>query len=50
MARAGPLHVIKGYKVVDDQTYFEAYDPYSMGATYSDHSMKGKDRYYKPAT
>ena len=42
----GHFIVIKGYKVVDSRTYYEVYDPYSMGQTYSDYSMKGKDRYY----
>src|SRR5258706_13919784 len=43
----GHFIVIKGYKEVDSQTFFEAYDPYSFGRTYTDYSLKGKDRYYK---
>ncbi len=42
----GHFIVVKGYKVVDNKTFYEVYDPYSMGQTYSDYSMKGKDRYY----
>jgi len=45
----GHFIVIKGYRVVDDQTYFEAYDPFSFGVRYLDNSLKGKDRYYKAA-
>ena len=43
----GHFIVIKGYKEVDNQTYYEAYDPYSLGVSYLDNSLKGKDRYYK---
>jgi hypothetical protein len=39
--------VIKGYKEVDGQLFFEAYDPYSLSQRYSDGSLKGKDRYYR---
>ncbi len=45
----GHFIVIKGYTDVDGETFFEAYDPYSFGKTYSDASLKGKDRYYKSA-
>lgn len=38
--------LIKGYKVVDNKLYFEAYDPDSNGLKYIDGSYKGKDRYY----
>jgi hypothetical protein len=44
---SGHFIVIKGYKVVDHITYYEVYDPASMGASYSDHTLKGKDRYYR---
>jgi hypothetical protein len=43
----GHFIVIKGYKDVDSQTFFEAYDPYSFGSEYRDNSLKGKDRYYR---
>ncbi len=42
----GHFIVIKGYKVVDNKTYYEVYDPNSWGETYPDFSLKGKDRYY----
>jgi len=42
----GHYIIIKGYKEVDGATFFEAYDPYSLGREYSDNSLKGKDRYY----
>lgn len=38
--------IIKGYKVVDGNLYFESYDPDSNKERYSDGSYKGKDRYY----
>jgi hypothetical protein len=43
---SGHFIIIKGYRVVDGNTYFEAYDPNSWNATYSDGQLKGKDRYY----
>lgn len=43
----GHFIVIKGYAVVDNQTFFQAYDPYDFGKVYLDNSPKGKDRYYK---
>lgn len=43
----GHFIVIKGYKVVDGQIFFEAYDPYSFNDRYADNSLMGKDRYYK---
>ncbi|PKP28064.1 MAG: hypothetical protein CVU06_00115 [Bacteroidetes bacterium HGW-Bacteroidetes-22] len=42
----GHFIVIKGYKVVDNKTYYEVYDPNSWGITYADFTLKGKDRYY----
>jgi Peptidase_C39 like family len=45
----GHFIVVKGYKEVDNQTFFETYDPYSYGERYADNSLKGKDRYYKAA-
>ncbi len=43
----GHFIIIKGYKVVDHITYYEVYDPFSMGDRYSDHTLKGMDRYYR---
>ncbi len=42
----GHFIVIKGYKVVDGNVFFESYDPYSLDQTYSDGTLKGKSRYY----
>lgn len=42
----GHFIVIKGYKVVDDKTYFEVYDPNSWNDVYENGTKKGKDRYY----
>lgn len=42
----GHFIVIKGYKVVDDKTYFEVYDPNSWNEVYENGTKKGKDRYY----
>jgi hypothetical protein len=42
----GHFIVIKGYKEVDNITYYEVYDPNSYGRKYSDTSLKGKNRYY----
>jgi hypothetical protein len=47
---SGHFIVIKGYKNVNNNIYFDAYDPWSIGATYSDGSgLKGLDRYYTSA-
>jgi hypothetical protein len=43
----GHFIVVKGYKVVDNEIFYEMYDPYSLGIKYGDGSMKGKDRYYR---
>lgn len=43
----GHFIIIKGYKKVDNEIYFEVYDPNSMTKTYSDGSLMGKDRYYR---
>lgn len=43
----GHFIIIKGYKKVDNEMYFEVYDPASMTKTYSDGSLMGKDRYYR---
>ena len=43
----GHFILVKGYKFVDDQLWFECYDSYSMGAFYKNGGgPKGKDRYY----
>jgi hypothetical protein len=38
--------IIKGYRVVDGKTYFEVYDPVSMGSTFQNGTPRGKDRYF----
>lgn len=43
----GHFIIIKGYKQVDDEMFFEVYDPGSMTKTYEDGSLVGKDRYYR---
>jgi len=43
----GHFIVIKGYKNVDNQYFFEVYDPYSYDRQYPDGALKGKDRYYR---
>jgi hypothetical protein len=43
----GHFIVVKGYKIVDDQIWFEVYDPYSFGVRYTDGTIKGKNRYYR---
>lgn len=42
----GHFILVKGYKVVNNELFFECYDPYSFGNKYSDNTLKGKDRYY----
>jgi hypothetical protein len=43
----GHYIVVKGYKEVDNEMYFEVYDPNSFTVTYDDGNLKGKDRYYR---
>lgn len=43
----GHFIVIKGYQEVDNKLFYEAYDPYSFGKSYSDHILKGENRYYR---
>jgi hypothetical protein len=43
----GHFIVIKGYKVVDDEIFYEAYDPNDYGSKYSNGFLKGQDRYYR---
>lgn len=42
----GHYLIVKGYVVVDGQTFFEVYDPWSVDERYDDGTLKGKDRYY----
>lgn len=44
---SGHFIILKGYKLVDGQLFFEAYDSGSWGAVYKDNSFKGKNRYYR---
>lgn len=39
--------IVKGYKIVDGNTYLEVYDPLSMGYRYNDNTLMGKDRYFR---
>jgi hypothetical protein len=43
----GHFIIIKGYKQVDNEMFFEAYDPGSITKAYDDGSLMGKDRYYR---
>lgn len=43
----GHFIVIKGYKAVDKELYYEVFDPFSCGATYYTGKLKGEDRYYR---
>jgi hypothetical protein len=43
----GHFFVIKGYKQMDGEFYFQIYDPYSFGVTYTDASLKGRNRFYR---
>lgn len=43
----GHFIVLKGYKIVDGDLFFEAYDPYSFGQTNTDQTLKGMNRYYR---
>lgn len=42
----GHYLIVKGYVVVDDEMFFEIYDPWSVDMRYDDGALKGKDRYY----
>ncbi|WP_406824740.1 C39 family peptidase [Pedobacter sp. KACC 23697] len=47
-AASGHFIIVKGYRQVDNQFYFEVYDPWSYGATYAaSNQLKGEDRYYR---
>jgi hypothetical protein len=43
----GHFIVLKGYKIVDGELFFEAYDPYSFGLKNNDNTLKGMNRYYR---
>lgn len=43
---SGHFILVKGYKVVDDNLFFECYDPASFDSRYENGELKGKDRYY----
>ncbi len=43
----GHFIIIKGYKQVDGNIFFEVYDPNSYGNKYNDLTLKGIDRYYR---
>ena len=38
---------MKGYKIVDDEVYYEVYDPNSFGMRYDNDTLKGINRYYR---
>jgi hypothetical protein len=44
---SGHFLIIKGYKNVDGNIFFEVYDPNNWHLTYQDGTSKGKDRYYR---
>lgn len=44
---SGHFFVVKGVRKVDNETYFEVYDPNNWNAKYSDNSPKGKNRHYR---
>jgi hypothetical protein len=44
---AGHYIVVKGYRELDNEFYFEVYDPSSGGITYTDGTPIGKNRYYR---
>lgn len=43
---SGHFIIVKGYRVVDEKTYFEVYDPNSWNEKYRNGQVKGKDRYF----
>jgi len=43
----GHFFVIKGFQKMENDTYFQVYDPYSFGATYSDGTIRGQSRFYR---
>ncbi len=43
----GHFIAVKGYKIFDNEIYYEVYDPYSYENRYTNESLKGIDRYYR---
>jgi hypothetical protein len=43
----GHFIVIKGYQKVDEEVFFEVYDPYSFGLVNPDKTLKGMNRFYR---
>lgn len=43
----GHFIIVKGYKIIDNNLWYETYDPASITATYTDGILKGQDRYYR---
>jgi hypothetical protein len=44
---SGHYFLVKGYKKVDGNLFYEVYDPYNQGSRYSDNGeIKGRNRYY----
>jgi hypothetical protein len=43
----GHFIVLKGYKRVDGNVFFETYDPYSLGLVNQDKNLKGLNRFYR---
>ncbi len=39
--------ILKGYKQVDNELFFEVYDPWDPGGTYTDGTPLGENRYYR---
>ncbi|WP_459130029.1 cysteine peptidase family C39 domain-containing protein [Guggenheimella bovis] len=45
--QGGHFIIVKGYRVIEDELYFETYDPMSWGKKRSDGTYVGENRYYK---
>lgn len=43
----GHFLLVKGYKIVNNKTWLEVYDPYSNRRKYAGGQLKGKNRYYE---
>lgn len=43
----GHFIVIKGYRQVDSEGYYEVFDPFTNNVKYSDGTLKGKNRFYR---
>lgn len=44
---AGHFILVKGYRIVDGNVFYEAYDPGGQGGKYPNGIYKGRDRYYR---